>query len=69
MKNKTRKIMDNIKDYFRADEIINAKSFTSATIVYTNDPKRRVDSSQAVVEKMRATTGDHQLLRSEIFLP
>jgi hypothetical protein len=58
--------MDNIKDYFRADEIINAKSFTSATIVYTNDPKRRIES---VVEKMRATTGDHQLLRPEIFLP
>lgn len=58
--------MDNIKDYFRADEIINVKSFTSATIVYTNDPKRRVEP---VVETMRATTGDHQLLRSEIFLP
>lgn len=60
--------MDNIKDYFRADEIINVKSSTSATIVYANDPKRRVETSQAVVEKIRATS-DHQLLRSEIFLP
>jgi hypothetical protein len=61
--------MENIKDYFRADEIINAKSSTSATVVYTNDPKRRIESSQVVVEEMELTINDHQMLRSEIFLP